>query len=102
MAKRIVVTVPHSLGTEEVRRRLDRHTDWAKRRLERDNIAVAIAEWHGNERSFAARALGQDVSGTLGVADDALRFEAALPWTLGLFSPVLEAAARHYAADLLA
>lgn len=102
MAKRIVVTVPHRLGAEEVRRRLDRHTDWAKQRLEKDNIQVAIDAWQGNERSFAARALGQSVSGSLGVADDALRLEASLPLTLGLFSPVLEAAARRYAAELLA
>ncbi|GJD58110.1 polyhydroxyalkanoic acid system family protein [Methylobacterium dankookense] len=102
MAKQIVITVPHSLATEEVRRRLDRHTDWAKRRLEKDNIKIAIEDWHGNARGFAARALGQNVSGSLDIGEDALRLTAALPLTLGLFSPVLEAAARHYAAELLA
>lgn len=102
MAKQIVITVPHSLGTEEVRSRLDRHTDWAKRRLEKDNIAITIDDWQGNARGFAARALGQNVSGTLDIAEDTLRLTAALPLTLGLFSPVLEAAARHYASELLA
>ena len=102
MPKQIVVTEPHALGAAEVRRRLDKHTDWARSRLERDNIAVSISAWEDDARSFAATAMGQSVSGSLGVAEDSLRFTASLPWTLGIFSPAIELAARRYAADLLA
>lgn len=102
MPKHLTITIPHDLGAAELRRWLDKETDWVVRRLENDNIQIAITDWSENARSFRAKAMGQDIAGALTVADDTLRFEATLPWTIGIFSPVIEAAAKHYAARLLA
>lgn len=102
MPKHITLAIPHDLGAEEVRRRLDRQTDWALRRLEKENISVAMTDWSHGGRTFTARALGQDVSGNIVVADDSLWLEAKMPWAIGVFAPAIEAVAKHYAARLLA
>lgn len=102
MPKHITIAIPHQLSAAEVRRRLDQQTDWALRRLEKENVQVAIADWFQNARTFTARAVGQDVRGKVSVADDSLWLEATMPWVIGLFAPAIEAVARHYAARLLA
>ncbi|WP_375463434.1 polyhydroxyalkanoic acid system family protein [uncultured Methylobacterium sp.] len=102
MSKHLTIAIPHDLGADEVCRRLDMQTDWAKRRLEQGNIQVAISDWSQNERRFTARALGQDVQGGVTVAEDSVSLEATLPWMIGPFSSAIEAAAKHYAARLLA
>jgi hypothetical protein len=83
-------------------RSVDQQTDWALRRLEKENIRVSIADWAQNDRAFTARARGQDVRGNVSVADDSLWLEATVPWTIGVFAPAIEAVAKHYAARLLA
>lgn len=102
MSKLLTIAIRHDLGADEVRRRLDMQTDWAVRRLEQGNVQLTLSDWSRNERRFTARALGQDVRGGLTVAEDSLSFEASLPWLVRPFSPAIEAAARHYAARLLA
>ncbi len=102
MPKHITLAIPHDLGAMEVRRRLDRQTDWALRRLKKENISVEMTEWSEGGRTFIARALGQDVSGNVVVADDSLWLEAKMPWAIGVFAPAIEAVAKHYAARLLA
>ena len=51
MPKRLTTTVPHALGTAEVRRRIDLHMDWAFRRLEAEKIRVnAVSPGHTRTR----------------------------------------------------
>lgn len=102
MPKHITIAVPHKLSAAEVRRRLNQQTDWALRRLEKENIQVEVAGWSQNDRTFMARAVGQDVRGNVTVAEDSLWLEATVPWTIGVFAPAIEAVAKHYAARLLA
>ncbi len=101
MPKRLTISVPHDLGAAEVRRRIDLHMDWAVRRLEEEKIQVAAEAWSGNRRTFSGSGYGQTASVALAVADDALHVEAHLPWMLGLLTPAIEAAGRHYAGRLL-
>lgn len=102
MPKHLTIAIPHSLSAPEVRRRLDKQTDWALRRLEKENICVSMTEWSEGGRAFTARALGQDVSGNVAVAEDSVWLEATMPWTIGVFAPAIEAVAKHFAARLLA
>ena len=102
MPKHLTIAIPHNLSAAEVRRRFDKQTAWALRRLEKENISVSIAEWSEGGRAFTARALGQAVSGNVAVADDSLWLEATMPWIIGVFAPAIEAVAKHYAARLLA
>lgn len=102
MPKQITLAIPHHLNANEVRTRLDQQTDWALRRLERENITVVLTDWSQGCRTFTARALGQDIRGKVAVADDSLWLEAKMPWTIGILAPAIEAVAKHYAARLLA
>ncbi|GJD93625.1 polyhydroxyalkanoic acid system family protein [Methylobacterium iners] len=102
MAKRIVVHVPHRLGIEEARQRLNGRADWAQQKLRREGVRLVIADWKGNDRPFTAHALGQHVDGLVAVTERSLRFEIGVPWMLSVFSPKIEAAAKHYAARLMA
>jgi len=102
MPKHLTIAIPHNLGAAEVRRRLDEQTEWALKRLAKENIEASVANWSQNGRAFTARALGQSVSGNVVVADDSLWLEAKMPWTIGVFAPAIEAVAKRYAARLLA
>lgn len=101
MPKRLTITVPHNLGAAEVRRRIDRHMDWAFRRLEKEKIQVEAEDWFGNRRAFSGTGYGQKASVAIQVAEDALEVEALVPWMVGMFAPVIEAIGRHYAGRLL-
>ena len=97
MPKRLTLTIPHTLGANEVRRRLDLHTDWALRRLTKERIDVEADDWFNNRRAFTASGYGQSGSAAIEVFDDALHVEALVPWVIGVFAPV----GRHYAGRLL-
>jgi hypothetical protein len=101
MAKRLVVHIPHRLGIDEVRRRLDGRAEWAEQRLRREGVRLTIDDWEENERSFQAAALGQHVTGFVAVAANSICFEIQIPWILGAFTPKIEVAAKHYASRLL-
>ena len=101
MPKRIVVHVPHRLGIEEARLRLNGRADWAEQRLRREGVRLVIDEWSGNDRPFTAHALGQHVDGLVAVAEGSIRFEIAVPWILSVLALKIEAAAMHYATRLM-
>lgn len=101
MRKTLVLTFPHDLAAEELRRRLDRRCDWAVHKCRDNAIALAIGPWRGENRGFRARALGQNVEGNVGVSDAALRFSISVPLGLRPFAPVIERLAKHYVAKLL-
>lgn len=102
MPKHLTIAIPHNLGAAEVRRRLDEQTEWALKRLARENIEASLADWSQGGRAFTARALGQGITGKVVVAADSLWLGATMPWVIGVFAPAIEAAAKHYAARLLA
>ncbi|EIZ83713.1 hypothetical protein WYO_3726 [Methylobacterium sp. GXF4] len=101
MPKRLTISVPHNLGADEVRRRIDRHLDWAIRQLEKEKIRVEADDWLGNRRAFTGSSYGQKGSVTIQVAEDVLHVGALVPWMVGVFSPVIEAVGRHYAGRLV-
>lgn len=101
MPKRLTITVPHDLGANEVRRRIDLHMDWAFKRLQAEKIQVEAEDWFGNRRTFSGSGYGQKASVAIQVADGTLEVEALVPWMAGVFAPVIEAVGRHYAGRLL-
>ena len=102
MPKRIVVHVPHRLGIEEARQRLNGRAEWAQQRMRKEGVRLVIDQWSGNHRPFTAHALRQHVDGLVAVAERSIRFEIEVPWILSVFAPKIEAAAKHYAVRLMA
>ncbi len=91
MSAPIVVSIPHRLGKEEARRRLQSGLTRAAK-----SFPVQVDEeiWAGDRMNFRVRALGQAASGSIDVAEDHVRLEVTLPWLLQKFAQVAQAAIR--------
>ena len=77
----IVVTVPHKLGKDEARRRLD--SGLARAGASFGGILTLTQQnWTGDRLEFSASAMGQAASGAVDVGEDNIRIEVTLPWLL--------------------
>ncbi|MBX3483516.1 polyhydroxyalkanoic acid system family protein [Phenylobacterium sp.] len=83
MSKPVVVSIPHELGRAEARRRIEEGVG----RLTSQIGAVGDLEqgWQGDTLHFSLRAIGQTVTGTIGVAEREVRLEVDLP---GVFAMI--------------
>jgi hypothetical protein len=81
MSKPLVVSIPHHLGKEEAARRLK--SGLASVGANFGHLfSVQEQIWTGNLLQFRIRALGQEASGSIEVAEDSVRLEIFLPWLL--------------------
>ncbi len=95
----IRIDLPHSLGTEEARRRIDSRIGDLK-----DHIPAAAdvrAAWTGERLGLTVAALGQEVNAALDVHETFVRLEVLLPPALGFFRGVVEAGLRKGGGALL-
>ena len=86
MSKPLLVVIPHQLGHDEARRRIDGGVEQAKAILGRNKLSLADASWTGDRLTFAVGAMGQRVDGTVDVAPEQVTLEIRLPWLLALFA----------------
>jgi hypothetical protein len=75
----LVVSIPHSLGKAEALRRLKSGLDGLP---QTGLLTLDQQAWTDSRMSFAVRALGQSVPGSLEVHDDLVRLEVVLPGLL--------------------
>ena len=100
MSKPVVVDVPHELGREEAKRRLQ--TGFGRIREQLGGKALAFDErWEGERLHFNAGALGQKVSGRVDVFDKSVRIELDLPWILASLAESLRGRIRREGTLLL-
>jgi putative polyhydroxyalkanoate system protein len=83
MSKPITVSIPHQLGREEARRRIEQGFASLGEQLG-GGLAQVHKSWSGDRMQFAARVMGQGISGNLDVLDDSVRMEVELPPLLSL------------------
>jgi hypothetical protein len=89
MSKPVVVNVPHDLGRDEARRRLE--GGFGRIREQIGGKALAFEErWEGERLHFNAGAFGQKVSGRVDVLDKSVRIEVDLPWILASIAEKLQ------------
>ena len=85
MSKPLVVSIPHHLGKDEALRRLK--SGLAEVGTSFGHLfSVKEQLWTGNHLQFQVSALGQEVSGSIDVADDCVRLEVFLPWLLAMLA----------------
>lgn len=84
----VVITISHSLGKDEVVRRLRPALGQAAQSF--PVLKVEEETWTGDRMDFRVRALGQAVSGNVEVADAHVRIEVSLPWLLARFAGALQ------------
>ena len=78
MSDPFVITINHSLGREEAKRRLQSGFVQA-----RDHLPGLEESWSGDQMDFRLALMGQAVSGRIDVLDDCARIELFLPRALG-------------------
>lgn len=81
MAKVVQVNIPHRLGRDEAKKRID---SGLGKLLEPLSSVVQIEhnEWTGDQLAFSASAMGQAVPGSIEVEDANVRVTLELPWLL--------------------
>jgi hypothetical protein len=85
MSKPVVVSIPHHLGKEEARRRLESGFCRLQQQFGAQ-IASIDQRWEGDRMDFKVGAIGQTVAGNLEVMADAVRIELVLPWILAVMA----------------
>ena len=99
MSAPLVVSLPHRLGRDEARRRLQAGLTNATASL--PILTVDEERWEGDRLIFRVRAMGQAAGGHVDVAEDHVRVEVTLPWLLQKFAEKAQAAIRNRGALLL-
>ena len=95
------VTVPHSLGTEEAKSRIQGAIADAKTRYA-DRVSDLSERWEGDRGEFSGRAMGFKVSGDIAVRTDAVEITGDLPFAAAMFKGQIETMIRDRATKLLA
>lgn len=85
MSKPLVVIIPHQLGRELARQRLEAGIGGLKAKFG-DKVTSIDERWTGDHLDVDVKALGQSVSGGLDVAEDHVRVEVQLPWMLAMIA----------------
>jgi Putative polyhydroxyalkanoic acid system protein (PHA_gran_rgn) len=83
MSQPLIVSIPHRLGRQEARRRVDHGIT----RL-RPELGILLSglnyHWEQDTLNFIGSAMWQRISGRIEVLDDAVRVEIDLPWMMQL------------------
>jgi putative polyhydroxyalkanoate system protein len=85
MSKPLIVEIPHQLGREEARRRLEAGIGQLKTKFG-DKLTAVDESWAGDHLDVTIRALGQAVTAALDVENERVRLEVQLPWMLAMLA----------------
>jgi len=99
MSKPVIVDLPHKLGAEEARRRIERNTGKLAERI--PGGADVQSSWTGNRLDLQVTAMGQQVATRIDVQESIVRLEVTLPPALSFFGGAIEGLIRHQGAQML-
>ncbi len=86
MTKPITIDIPHALGREEAKRRIETGFAKIEHQFSGSGLARVEKSWSGDRLSFAAQVLGQGLTGRLEVLDQMVRMELDLPPFLAMIA----------------
>ncbi len=99
MTTPIQVDLPHSLGAQEARRRIDGGIGRLKDFL--PGAAEVRSAWTGDRLGLQINTMGQEANAQVEVHDAFVRVELLLPPALAFFGRAIEKALRRKGTDLL-
>ena len=85
MRKPVVVTIPHQLGRDEAKRRLQDGMGQVRSQLSGFGATVED-RWTEDRMAFDVAVLAQTISGRVDVGDNEVRLEVDLPWMLAMLA----------------
>lgn len=95
------VAIPHDLGREEVRRRLNERSHEIADHIP-GGIASVETSWQGEDvMQLGVSAMGQNIIGSVEIEDSQVIFEVELPAALSFVKPMIEGAIRSNGTKLL-
>ena len=95
------VALPHSLGAEEVRRRMHAHGDEIGGFFPAGMATVETSWPHEDRMDLHITAAGQKIEGGIDVGEDNVVIELDLPAMLGFLRGTIEGAVRKHGGRLL-
>jgi hypothetical protein len=81
MSKPLIVSIPHNLGKDEARRRLQGGLGELHGQFD-GKLSHIEDTWTGDHLDFRVAVLGQSLTGGIDVLDESVRLEVQLPWVL--------------------
>lgn len=90
MSKPLVVSIPHSLGKDEARRRIKEGVQWAKDKYG-GVVSIAQETWTDDQLAFRVGMFGQSASGTVVITEGNATLSIELPWLLARFAAKAQA-----------
>ncbi len=85
----LTATIPHRLGREEAKRRIENEVANV-RRSHGGLLQDVRADWTGDRLDFAVSAVGQSINGHLVVEEQAVQVEVELPWLLAMLAGAIK------------
>lgn len=99
MPQPIVINLPHNLGAEEAKRRMQGGIGKLQDHI--PGPADVASSWEGDRMNLAVRALGQEVDAKIDVMETNVRLEFTLPAFFALFGSKIEGLLRKKGGELL-
>ncbi len=96
------VTIPHSLGSEEVRRRLQENSDQIGAGMPGGMVDITTSWPSENRMAMDIQAMGQTIAGHVDITETQVVFHVELPMALGFVKPMIESAIRDQGQKLVA
>ena len=90
MSKPLTLEIPHDLGLQEARRRIETGFGQLEHQFGGGGLARLEKRWSGDTLSFQAQVLGQTISGRLEVMAALVRMELDLPPFLAMIASSLK------------
>ena len=90
MSKPLTLEIPHDLGLQEARRRIETGFGQLEHQFGGGGLARLEKRWSGDTLSFQAQVLGQAITGRLEVLAALVRMELDLPPFLAMIASSLK------------
>ncbi len=100
MNKPLIVDLPHSLGVEEARRRMQGSIGKLKDHIPGGSADVR-SDWNGDRMNLIVNAMGQEVSANIDVMETVVRVEVMLPGMLSFFGNQIQGYLKSVGGQLL-
>ncbi len=100
MNKPIVIDLPHRLGAEEAKRRMQGGIGKLKDHIPGGGAQVE-SSWQGDRMNLRVQAMGQEVAGHIDVHETKVTLELMLPAFLAMLAGPIEAMLRKGGSELL-
>ncbi len=79
MARPVTIMLKHDLGRDEARKRVEENFDKIKSAVANGALFRFQEDWSGDTLHFAAKGLGQNITGDIDIFDEHVRIIVTLP-----------------------